>query len=118
MPSIEDAGGGIVRRGFDRAGERVPPGTRLSSDDLRAMSGPNLKSLVDSRYIELFPADPAAKQQIEALQDRIRELEAGPVKPGQRHVIHRGAGNYDVIEGKRLNTEPLDKAAAEALAAG
>lgn len=38
-----------------------------------------------------------------------------PARKMDRHLAHRGGGRYDIIEGFKINDEPLDKESAERL---
>ena len=92
-----DVGGGVVSRRFTLGGEVLLAGTELTREQLLAMPRSNRRALIENRFLRVWPASVGAG--------------------GQRFAIHRGGGAYDVIEGRLLNTEPLTKAQAEALAA-
>lgn len=96
-----EIGGAIVRRPFTRHGVYLRGGDRLTADEVRAIPIANRSALIDSHFLELFPTPEFA-------------LTSLPM-PADRFMVHRGAGMYDVIEGRRLNDEPLAKEAAEAL---
>lgn len=97
MIGSREFGGGFVRLAFTANGERVRSGAHLSADAIKALK--NHRRLIETGHIAVYP--PPADH-----------LE------GQRHIVHRGGGAYDVIAGARLNAEPLTKEAAEALARG
>lgn len=92
-----DIGGGVVRRLFTNAGKVHRSGDKLTGDQIRAMPTHNMRALVENRFIEIYPQSVS--------------VDAG------RHVIHRGQGRYDVIEGCVLNDQPLSKDDADKLAA-
>jgi hypothetical protein len=94
-------GGAIVRRGFNRGSTWLKVGTRLTADEVRAIPMVNRRALSVSGALDIYPLAPGGM----AAEDL------------DRYVIHRGRGEYDVIEGRRLNSEPLSKEKAEALAA-
>ena len=96
----EEIGGGIVRRGFRRGDTYLKAGYTLSGDEIRAIPHANRQALIDSHFLELFPL-PANMP---------------PPVPGERFIVRRGETSYDVIEGRRLNREPLSEDAAMELA--
>jgi len=102
MISESAIGGGIVRRTFT-LGERVmKTGDMLTRAEVLAIRIANRNSLIDHGKIEIYAANP----------NEIAE-------PGERHVVRApGVGSrlYDVIEGRKLNSEPLTREDAEALA--
>src|SRR5258708_3918969 len=89
-----DIGGALVRRGFTRftksgtpGGQYLKAGTRLSADEVRSIPMVNRRALSVSGALDIYPVAPggAAPQDLD------------------RYVIHRGRGDYDVIEGRKLN---------------
>lgn len=99
MTVIQDhmIGGAKVQRGFQRGSEWVKPGTDISRNELLSMPRGNLQAMVDGGRIQLYPPTPAM---------------LGGV--GELHMISRGFGKYDIIEGRVLNEEPYtSKEAAE-----
>lgn len=88
-------------RAFSSYGTRIVAGTDLSRDDLLAMPPANYNSLQGSGHFVPWPMPPAAPEQ----------------PPGERFLVARGGGRFDVIEGRKLTDEPLSKADAESLAA-
>lgn len=94
--SEPDIGGAIVRRRVARGGLKpLLAGQRLSRDEVLAMPVSNRRALVSTQHIELFPRDGAG---------------------GERHIVHLGRGQYDVIEGRKLTAAPVSKEEAEELA--
>jgi hypothetical protein len=94
-------GGAIVQRPFNMGGRYVKRGENLTAAQVLAMPVNNRRALIDNRQIDIYPP------------------QATSADPGaELHVVHRGAGAYDVILGRRLNDAPLTKAEAELLAAG
>lgn len=98
FPRLDDIGGAVVRRTFQFDSRRMRTGDRLTRDEVIGMPAPNRNALIEKQYIDVLPRDIGG---------------AG----GERIVVNRGFGKFDVIEGRRLNTEPLTKDEAEALAA-
>ena len=95
--SEPDIGSGRVRRGFRRGEEWLPAGKMLTAADVLAIAPANRRALSEAGFIELYPR--------------------GPVESvGQRHIVHLGRGQYDVIHGVKLNAQPLSKEEAEDLA--
>lgn len=91
----ETIGGGTVRRLITLGnGEVIRPGIVLSGDQIRALR--NHKELIRAGKLETWPADPRGS--------------------GQRYIVSIGFGKFDVIEGVKLNPEPLTKGEAMALA--
>ena len=92
----EQIGGAIVRRAFFRGTESVKAGTILTPDEVAAMPISNRRALASAGVIDPFPA-------VDAGHDLF--------------LMHVGHGRFDVIEGRRLNAEPLTKDEARALLA-
>jgi len=94
----KDIGGASVRKVFSMRQEMVMPGTDLSRETLLAMTVNNRQSLIDNGYIVIYPPHPIQGN-------------------GEVFVYSRGFGKFDVLEGHKVNEEPLTKEEAEALAA-
>jgi hypothetical protein len=86
-------GGALVRRAVP--GKGWLGGAMLSRDDFLAIPVSNRMVLLDQGYFEIIIRDPAAR----------------------RFVVEREDGLFDVVSGRLLNSEPLDKDAAAQLAA-
>ncbi len=100
----DQIGGARVFRPCNIGGKLRKSGDVLDAETLAALPPTNLRTLQDQRYILAWPkpADVPLPQQVE----------------GEPHVYNRvGTSTYDVVLGRRLNTRPLSKADAEALAA-
>lgn len=97
----EEIGGGYVERMFTRAGEMLKRGTHLTGDELRAMSPVNLRALVENRFLNVYPAAPAP----------------AAAEPAELILVNKGFGKFDVVEGRKLNDEPMTKEDAEAFIA-
>lgn len=89
----EQIGGARVQRAFKFGERRLVHGDTLTGDQVRSIRPTNRSSLVDKGYLMLWP-----KGQNESVPGAA-EVE--------RHVVARGFGRYDVIEGRKLNTEGL-----------
>jgi hypothetical protein len=98
----QDIGGAVVTRAFRRGTEFVRQGTRLTREDVLAMPRANRNSMIDNGMLAVYP---------------VAGLVAADPRPATRHVVSRGFGNFDVIEGRKLNDAPLTKEDAEDLAA-
>ena len=99
MP-LNQIGGAVVRRTFKSGGRQLTSGSRLSGDEVRSFPALNRRALIEKKYIEVFPLN----------------TDAGTVSGGKRFVVSRGFGKFDVIEGKKLNDDALDKDTARVLA--
>jgi hypothetical protein len=95
-------GGAIVRRGYEAQGKRIASGTVLSAEAFLAIGYAVRRLFVREGRVTPF----------------YQPTETLPPPPGTRHIIHRGAGRYDVVHGTVLNGEQfLSREEAEALAA-
>lgn len=92
----QDIGGARVRRLFRRGDEALVAGRMLSAAEVLAFAPANRRALREAGFIEIFPRGP-----IESV--------------GERHIVRLGNGKYDVIQGVRLNAQPLSKEEAEDL---
>jgi hypothetical protein len=88
-----DIGGARVRRRFTLGAGAVLAGASLTGDQVRALPIANRRAFVDSGFLEIWPVG------------------------GERHVVPRGGGKFDVIEGRKLNDAPLSLEDAKELAA-
>jgi hypothetical protein len=92
--------GARVIRAFDRADGRVSAGAVISPAEFTAMARASRRVMVKNGHIEPFYV-PLGTPGVDV----------------QRHVVHRGAGRYDVIQGTLLTSEWVSKEEAEQLAA-
>ena len=92
--------GGVALRTFSAAGGRLPPGSEISAELALTWPVQNRRALEESKVIRWHSQ--AVSQQ------RNQTVSA--------HVVHRGGGRFDVIEGIVINDEPLTKEQADALA--
>lgn len=99
-----EIGGAKVVRGFNMGGKRLLAGHILTGDEVRSIRTSNRNSLVDKGFLLLWPKDAGSAP--------------GEPPPGfVRFVKPLGFGRgYDVIEGRKLNEEPLSKEEAHELA--
>ena len=96
-PSWNEIGGGVVAVPFTLAdGRRLAGGTHLTASEVKALG--NHRTLIRNEFIKVYPPHDTAS---------VSE---------QRHVVHCGGGNFDVIAGRKLNDKPLMKDDAHALA--
>ena len=96
--AVENIGGAIVRRRYSSGGQSVLPGTKLTREQLLTMPLRNLEALAGANFLDIFPLT-------------VNDSSAAPL-----HVIHRGSGRYDVIQGHVLNAEALTREQAESMA--
>ncbi len=105
MLTDDQIGGGWVRRpggikatgsfeGQDYKGH-IPNGVHLPREWLIGVRKATRAALVSIGDIELYPTAP----------------------PGERFIVSRGEGVFDVVEGRRINPAPLSSKEARALMA-
>ena len=100
----DQIGGARVFRPCNIGGKPRKSGDILDAATLTALPPTNLRTLQDQRYILAWPKPVDAPP--------------APASEGEPHVYNRvGTSTYDVVLGRRLNTRPLSKTDAEALAA-
>jgi hypothetical protein len=99
-------GGGKVERPFRMGEKSLPRGTVLSGEEVRSIRISNRSSLIDKGYLSIWPKEAVAQQ---VAQQHSSE-------PQERHVVNCGFGRYNVVEGRRLNEQALDKESAYLLA--
>lgn len=115
---IDEIGGGKVLRAFSSSAiaamlgqkqDRLVMGTMLDQEHLRMLPPANRNALIENRFIQVWPL---------MAKDGAAAVARAPVPlvPHERHVISRGFGKFDVIEGRKLNADPLTKDQAEAMA--
>jgi hypothetical protein len=98
----KEIGGARVQRTFTFGARRLQNGDVLTGDEVRAIRPANRSAFIDKGYIVPWP--------IEAAQ-------MAPQAGVERFVKPLGFGRgYDVIEGRKVNDEPLSKEEACALA--
>jgi hypothetical protein len=97
----DEIGGGIVRRTFRMGTNYVPANTRLTPEQVFSIRPANRQALIDKGFIVVWPKGGDA-----------------PAIAGKKFAVHRGAGLYDVYEGRKLNDEPLSREEAELLVTG
>lgn len=101
---MDDIGGAIARRRFTFNGRTVLPKTVLSAGEVMSMPGANRRAMIDNGYISIYPR--SARPSIQADADYV---------PVERHMVNLGFGAFDVVEGKKLNSRPLNKTEAQDL---
>lgn len=96
---LRQYGGAKVNRRFTMGGEVIERGAELTADQVHAIPRANLNSLINGGFLHPYPpADvPPPRENVE------------------RFLVRRSDLKYDVVEGVRVNAEPLAKAEAEAL---
>jgi len=100
-----DIGGARIRMGFSRGGVRMRPGDHLTADEVRSIPPANRRALASAGFIEVYPARTEVVHKY------------AEAKPGDRFIVAVGKGQYNVIEGHKLNDQPLTREEADALAA-
>jgi hypothetical protein len=94
----QDIGGARVARRFTCGSEAMLRGRMLSATEVCSIPVANRRALTKAGIIEVFPRNDAV------------------TTVGQKHIVHLGRGQYDVIQGQKLNAAPLSKDDAEDLA--
>lgn len=102
----DQIGGGVVARSFTSGQKKLPMGHRLSREEVLSIPLANRNSLIENRFLQVLFRDPGATAVAASSADQMT-----------RYAVHQGRGRYDVIEGRKLNTEPLTEAQAKDLAA-
>lgn len=97
----QDIGGARVRRTFTLAGKQMKMGDHLTAEEVLAIRRPNRVALTDSNFIEVYP-----------------KAFVTPVTPGEMFMVGVGNNEYNVIEGRVINAEPLPRKEAEKLLHG
>jgi hypothetical protein len=65
-----DIGGGIVRRLFTAANHTFRAGDKLTAEQIKAWPAGNRRALIESRFIEVYPATPGSAAQSAPLAAR------------------------------------------------
>lgn len=91
--------------GFTRGNVRMKAGEHMTADEVRAIPLANRRALASAGYIEVYPT-----------RTEVVRREAAPVKQ-DRFIVQVKKDQFNVIEGHRLNEQPLSREEAEALAA-
>lgn len=99
----DEIGGGVVRRKFQSAGGWIMSGTNYTGDELRAMPRANRDALIQNGFLEVWP-----KQSGLAAAAAAAVLSAPATEPAERYVLPVDGG-FDVLEGRKLNVEPIKK---------
>ncbi len=99
-------GGGKVERPFRMGEKSLPRGTVLSREEVMSIRIANRSALIDKGYLSVWPREAIAQQ---VAQQHSSE-------PQERHVVNCGFGRYNVVEGRRLNEQALDRESAYLLA--
>ena len=99
-------GGGKVERPFRMGDKTLPRGTVLDRGQMLSIRISNRSSLIDKGYLSVWP--------LEAVAQQVQQQHSA--EPQERHVVNCGFGRYDVVEGRKLNEQYLDKESAYLLA--
>src|SRR5258706_3819190 len=97
-------GGGKVERPFGRGDKPLPRGTVLTGDEVRSIRTSTGPALIDRGYLAICPMEAVAQQAQHSSE------------PQERHIVNCGFGRYNVVEGRRLNEQALDRESAYLLA--
>jgi len=89
-----DIGGGYVRRTFTNSGRQMKRGDELTRNDVLAIPLANRKALIEGVFIEVYPLSPGG---------------------GEKFLVGVGNNEYNVIQGRVINTAPLPRKEAEKL---
>lgn len=95
MPMIKEAEilGGTALRRFNIGAREIKPGTKLLAHEVRGIAPANRKALVEIGSLDVHRRS----------------------EDDENFMIHRGGAKYDVIQGRKINDEPLSKDDAEEL---
>jgi len=99
-------GGGKVERPFKMGDKTLPRGTVLDREAVLSIRISNRGSLIDKGYLSVWPREAVAQQMAQQHSS----------EPQERHVVNCGFGRYNVVEGRRLNEQVLDRESAYLLA--
>lgn len=94
-----DAGGAYVRRAFDFGGRHLKNGDQLTHDELASMPQTNLRALVNTGVLQLWPSGPTEVFVVE------------------RFLVPAEEGKFLVVEGRKLTKGPVSKRHAQKLVA-
>jgi len=111
-----EIGGGRVRRGFwmGTPPKYVLAGTEFTREQLLKGFRPlNLQALMEQGAIRCWPLSKGAADS--KASPGCDPAASGDAEPAERFSFHEGFGKYSVIEGRKLNPEPLTKEQAMAL---
>lgn len=97
---LNDLGGAKVMRTFRMGTKQIRAGTMLTETQLANMTRANLRALIESGFLAPWPKGGVIQAQALA-----------------RFARHRGFGEWDVIEGRLLNTDPMPREMAQELVA-
>jgi hypothetical protein len=100
---IPDEQVGSVR--FVRALHPYNIGDVVDGDEFRTWPETNRRAIIDQGFIELMSRGQPA--------EGVRALDAGELV---RVVVPREDGRFDVVEGRKINTQPMDERTADGLA--
>lgn len=95
---VAEAGGAYVRRAFEFNGEKLKCGDKLTREQLESIPESNLQALVNTKFLQLWPASPDS------------------LFIAEKFVVAAGRGKYKVIEGRLLTKRPVSKEHALKLA--
>ena len=96
MLPAHQIGGAYVRRRVTIGTETRGPGDTLTREEVLEIPASNRNAMLNLKIIELFPSAPRPEG-------------------ARRYAVHMGMGKWDVIEGWKLNDEPLTREDAEKL---
>lgn len=91
----KDIGGARIVRTFTINGKYTKRGDNLTAAQVLSINLPNRRALIDSNFIEVYP-------------------KAAPVG-GERFIVAVAKNQYNIIEGRILNAEPLNREEADRL---
>jgi hypothetical protein len=111
-PTIGEIGFGRVERKITVGDEELLRGRELTYEQLAAMPAANRNALIENRFISVFPKGVAVRRPDGQVPARVEIVEGAS---GEMHVIAKGFGRWDVIQGS-IVASGLSKEAAEQLA--
>lgn len=121
---LEQIAGGRVTRPFNSpaiaqakglSGDRIPMTTELSLDELKLIPAANRNALIENNFIMVWPSGgtPIVANGVSSIPPVTGNV---PPEGTKRHIVSRGFGKFDVIEGVVLSKD-VSKDQATALAA-
>lgn len=93
----KDIGGARIARTFSMNGKQLKRGDPdLTREEVLAIRLPNRRAMTDSNYLEVYP-------------------KPSVIFGGEKFIVSVGNNEYNVIEGRTINKEPLPRKEAEKL---
>jgi hypothetical protein len=114
--NINDIDFGIVERAITIGEQKMMRGFELSHEVLARMPTANRNALIENRFISVFPKGVTVRRQDGATMVAAPISSDGASAAGEMHVIAKGFGKWDVIQGTIIAAGLTSKAEAQAVA--